>query len=85
VEESGQAIVMYGASWCPDARRARKFFDEHDVTYQWRDIDEDPDAKAFVKQTNNGSVVVPTIVFLDGSILVEPSNQELGGKLGIEA
>ena len=82
--ESGQTIVMYGASWCPDARRAKEFFDEHNVSYQWRDIDEDADAKAFVKQANNGSVVVPTIVFLDGSMLVEPSNQELAGKLGIE-
>jgi glutaredoxin len=77
-----EKIVMYGASWCPDARRARKFFDERSVSYQWHDIEEDPAAKAFVEKTNNGKVVIPVIVFPDGGILVEPSNEEMAQKLG---
>ncbi len=74
-------IVMYSASWCPDARRARRFFDEHGMVYTWIDIDEDSEARDFVKKTNGGQVVIPVIVFPDQSILVEPSNYELASKI----
>ena len=76
-----ERTVVYGASWCPDARRARRFFDEHGVEYSWIDIDEDSEARDFVKKTNGGQIVVPVIVFPDQSILVEPSNYELASKL----
>jgi glutaredoxin len=74
-------IVVYGASWCPDARRARRFFDKQDVAYAWIDIDEDNEASNFVRETNRGQIVIPVIVFPDHSILVEPSNYELAKKL----
>jgi glutaredoxin len=78
---SAERIVVYGASWCPDARRARRFFDEHGVKYAWIDIDEDSEALDFVRKTSGGQVVIPVIVFPDDSILVEPSNYELAKKM----
>jgi glutaredoxin-like protein len=82
--EQGTKHIVYGASWCPDAKRSRRFLDRHGVDYTWKDIDQDEDAAAFVRETNNGQIVVPTILFRDGSTLVEPSDEELGRKLGIE-
>ncbi len=79
----GKKLVMYGATWCPDARRSRKFLDEKGIAYEWIDIDEDPAAKDYVKKVNNGTVIIPTILFEDGSTLVEPSNEELAQKLGV--
>jgi len=76
-----ERIVVYGASWCPDARRSRRFFDEQDVAYAWIDIDEDNEASNFVRETNGGQIVIPVIVFPDKSILVEPSNYELAKKM----
>jgi glutaredoxin len=76
-----ERIVVYGASWCPDARRARRFFDEHGAKYAWIDIDEDIEASDFVRKTNGGQVVIPVIVFPDQSILVEPTNDELARKM----
>ena len=38
--------------------------------------------EAFVIAKNDGKRIIPTIVFEDGSILTEPSNQELARKLG---
>ena len=76
-----ERIMVYGAAWCPDARRAKRFFDEHGVTYAWIDIDEDIEASNFVRETNGGQIVIPVIVFPDKSILVEPSNYELAQKL----
>jgi len=74
---------FYGATWCADCHRSRKFLDENNVTYVSVDIDEVPGAADEVAKINNGFKSIPTIVFSDGSVLVEPSNQELANKLQI--
>lgn len=76
-------ITVYSTVWCPDCKRAKRFFGEQRVPYVNIDIEQDPDAMAFVERTNQGKRVIPTIVFPDGSILVEPSNAELAAKLGL--
>jgi len=77
-------IIVYSTVWCPDCKRAKKFFGEQRIPYQNIDIEKDPEAMAFVEQINNGMRVVPTIIFPDGSILTEPSNAELASKLGLQ-
>jgi glutaredoxin-like protein len=74
-------ITVYGADWCPDCRRAKRILDERQAPYRWVDIDRDRAGEKFVIQTNRGNRSIPTIVFADGSILVEPSNSELSAKL----
>lgn len=78
-----QIIILYGTRWCFDSRRARRVLDENSIPYTYIDIDEDHDGRRFVEQVNHGYRSVPTIVFPDGSILVEPGNDELRAKLGI--
>ena len=80
--EQGQTmIVVYGTTWCPDCVRAKRILDKRQVPYKWIDITHHPDAVAYVEKANGGMRRVPTIVFPDGSILVEPSNDELARKL----
>ena len=76
-------ITIYGTNWCGDCRRTRRFLDYHKVSYQWIDIDQDKDAEQFVLKTNQGMRSVPTLLFADGSVLVEPSNTRVAEKLGI--
>ena len=77
-------ITVYSTDWCPDCKRAKNFFVEHQVQYMNVDIDENPDGVSFVKNLNNGKRVVPTIIFPDGEILAEPSNMQLAVKLGLQ-
>jgi thioredoxin reductase (NADPH) len=77
-------VIIYGASWCPDCRRAKRFLGDQRIAYAWHDIEVDPDGVNVVQQRNNGNNVIPTIVFPDGSHLSEPSNEELAEKLGIQ-
>jgi len=77
-------IIVYSTVWCPDCKRAKRFFGEQRVPYINIDIEKDPEAMAFVEQINNGMRVVPTIIFPDKSILAEPSNAELASKLGLQ-
>jgi mycoredoxin len=83
MEEKTTEIVMYGTSWCGGTRRARLIFDQNHINYRWVDIDKDADARHFVEETNHGYHSVPTIIFPDGAILVEPSELELSKKLGL--
>ena len=78
-----QRLRMYGAPWCPDCQRAKKFLIEQQIRYDWIDVDRDPEGLQYVQEVNNGKQSIPTIVFPDGSVLVEPSNTELASKLGI--
>ncbi len=74
-------IRVYGTTWCPDCARAKQVLANNSVTYDWIDITNDAEARAYVEKVNKGNRSVPTIVFPDGSVLVEPSNAELEKKL----
>ena len=80
---TGANITVYGAPWCPDCKRAKQFLGEQRVSYKWVEIDQDEDGRRYVQEVNNSKQIIPTIVFEDGSILVEPTNAELASKLGI--
>ena len=74
-------IIMYGTTWCPDCTRAKNFLYSRGVHFKWIDIALDPQAAIEVERINKGYKSVPTILFPDGSVLVEPSNAELEKKL----
>ncbi len=78
-------LTVYATSWCGDCTRARRFLDDHHVAYRWIDIDRDREAEELVRNVNRGNRSVPTLVFPDGSMLVEPSNRQLAQRLGLEA
>ena len=79
-----EQITVYSTIWCPDCKRAKKFFNDHRIQYQNIDIEKDAQAMEYVKKVNQGMRNIPTIVFPDGSTLSEPSNAELAEKLGIK-
>lgn len=74
-------IVVYGTRWCGDCTVARRFLDQNHIPYEFVNIDYDREAEQFVIQANHGFRSVPTILFPDGSVLVEPSASELAAKL----
>lgn len=75
--------TVYGAFWCPDCRVSKQFLGEHQIPYNWVNIDDDKQAEQFITKLNNGKRVIPTITFEDESFLVFPSNAELAAKLGL--
>jgi glutaredoxin-like protein len=76
-------ITIYGVEWCGDCIRTRRFLNQNQINYRFINIDKDKEGEQFVVQTNRGMRSVPTIVFDDGSILVEPSTSRLAEKLGL--
>jgi len=70
-------ITMYGADWCGDCRRAKAWFDERGIAYDYVDLVDDPEQTERVLERNGGVKKIPVIVFPDDSHLVEPTNAEL--------
>lgn len=75
-----QKITMYATTWCGDCRMAKRWFDQHGVAYDYINIEQNPEAAEYVMKVNGGMRAVPTIIFPDGSILVEPSARDLAAK-----
>jgi mycoredoxin len=73
-------IVMYSVEWCPDCRRAKFFFKRKKIEVLEVDVNADKKAEEFVKELNNGFRSVPTIILPDGSMMIEPSTEELEAK-----
>ena len=74
-------IKIYGTSWCPDCAKAKQVFTKFKIPFEWIDIDQNQNAAAYVEKINGGFKSVPTIVFPDNSVLVEPSSADLEKKL----
>ena len=74
-------ITMYGAEWCGDCRRSKRFLDSNSVTYTYIDVEADASASDKVIEINGGMRSIPVIVFPDGSHLTEPSDNTLREKL----
>jgi len=77
---SPSSIVMYATEYCGDCKRAKAFFEQNQIAYVKIDLEGNEEAVKFVKTVNNGNRSVPTIIFPDGTILVEPSQEELRAK-----
>ena len=75
-------IIMYGASWCPDCQRAKKFLEEHQVSFTYIDIEIDKKATRLVEEINKGKRIIPTFS-IGGEHYTNPDNGVLARALGI--
>lgn len=72
---------MYGADWCGDCIRAKAFFTENDIAFDYVDLVEHPDETNVILELNGGVQKIPLIMFPDESFLIEPTNAELEAKI----
>jgi glutaredoxin len=75
-------IVMYCTRWCPACRRARLWFESHNLKYTEVDIDATLGAADQVKRWANGTRTTPTFD-IDGTILVGFDERKLAAALNI--
>ena len=74
-------ITMYGAEWCGDCRRSKKFLDSNNVKYNYIDVEANASASDKVIEINGGMRSITVIIFSDGTHLTEPSDSALKEKL----
>lgn len=74
-------LTVYGAGWCPDVKRSRALLDNLSVEYDYFDVEEHSAAEQRVRELQDGARRIPTLVWADGTHLVEPSDDELAAHL----
>ena len=74
-------IVMYATEYCSDCHRAKAFFEANGIKYLRVGLESNDEAIKFIIDINKGNRSVPTIIFPDGSVLVEPDWKELRVKV----
>ena len=63
-------VILYGADWCPDCRRAKNYLNENNISYTFVDVDLDQKATQKVEAINNGKRIIPTIIINDKSYTI---------------
>jgi mycoredoxin len=66
-------VLMYSTTWCGYCRRLRTQLDSEGIGYTVIDIEDLPEAAAYVEQVNGGNQTVPTVVYPDGTAATNPS------------
>ncbi|NUR72174.1 MAG: NrdH-redoxin [Hamadaea sp.] len=76
-------LTVYGATWCGDCVRTKRFLDRNGVEYAWIDTDADDNARDYVQRVQDGRMSIPVVALPDGRHLVEPADKELAEALGL--
>ena len=77
-----EEITIYGADWCRDCRRTKRYLVTNDIPHAWVDVEVNPAEIETVMAYNGGRKSIPVVVFPDGTHLTEPSDSDMDAKLG---
>ncbi|MCW2118389.1 FAD-dependent oxidoreductase [Flavobacterium sp. 7A] len=76
-------IKLFGADWCPDCRRAKRFLQDNQINFEFIDVEKIEGASEYVMKVNKGKRIIPTILFNDKAYS-NPDNATLTNLLGID-
>lgn len=77
---SGQ-LIMYTTQWCGFCKNLKRQLARDGIEMTEIDIERDPAAAEFVESVNGGNQTVPTVVFPDGTTMVNPSAAQVRERL----
>jgi mycoredoxin len=75
-------LTMYTTQWCAFCRRLKSQLARDGITMTEVDIERDLAAAEYVMSVNGGNQTVPTVVFPDGSVMVNPSALQVKKRMG---
>lgn len=76
-------LTVYGAEWCGDCRRTKRYLAQNDTPYTWIDTDAQPEQRELLRAA--GYPAIPVVVVPGGAVLMEPSNATLAAALAAAA
>lgn len=78
-------MIVYGHNFCMQAMMLARALKKYDVDHEWRDIMAGPpEWQSELKALARGNLSVPTVIFPDGQVMVEPYPDEVLQKMGVE-
>lgn len=76
-------LTMYTTSWCGFCRNLKSQLGRLGIEMAEVDIERDEAAAEFVMSVNGGNQTVPTVLFPDGSVMVNPSASQVREHLAV--
>ena len=74
-------LDFYTTDWCGDCIRSKALLKKLNIVFNEINVDTNLEANEYIKSLQVNQRRIPTIVFDDGSFLVEPSDIDLENKL----
>jgi thioredoxin reductase (NADPH) len=75
-------FTIVGSRYSRDTRRLREFCARNRLPHRWIDVEQDEDAEALLRELSVSPEETP-VVILGHEVLRNPSNAELGGRIGL--
>lgn len=69
-------IAVYGSRSCEDSVRTVKYLDDHQIPYEFKDVDANPEYDSYITSLNQGKRVTPTLQ-IDNESFINPSEGDL--------
>ena len=76
-------LTMYTTTWCGYCRTLKTQLTASGIAFTEVDVEQVPEAAAFVESVNGGNRTVPTVVYPDGSAATNPSLAAVKAALGV--
>src|SRR3990172_6009428 len=76
-----EGIRVVGALWSPGSHTVKDFLARHQIPYLWLDVDHDEQARQLAARTAGNTLLLPTVLFPDGTFLGDPTPGDLAEKL----
>ena len=77
-----EGLRVIGHQWSPDAHRVKDFLARNRVPYRWLDLEADPENAKLISSLED--VVLPVVLLADGTALMNPSNAQIAGQVGLK-
>lgn len=80
-----QPIIVYGHNHCPLSRLMAKALKKYQIDHEWREVNQEQSQfSKELRQLANGNLSVPTVIFADGTVMVEPWPTQVLSKMDIQ-
>lgn len=78
-----EGIRVVGTLWSAASHDAKDLLARNSIPYQWYDLEANPEARRLLQAAGQNGLQLPVIFFPDGSLLVEPGQQQIAEKVGL--
>jgi glutaredoxin len=76
-------VILYCTPWCPACRKARAYFNEHDIEFVEVDVTRDRNAAQHLRNWTGGYETTPTFR-IKGEVIINFDRDKLNKALGFE-